>query len=444
MRKLHLFDTIELQFYERISAKVHSIVSFKDFVDKLTKASKHSQRIAHLRELDQVQDKKKYDVAKGGLPCMMFNCHTKGGIKDEHFTRSTGLLYLDVDSVGVSEARALRGRLLQAFPSALSVWLSAGGQGIGMLLRVHGLTPENIKDVRAYLMNANPEFHFDPKCFNISRRNYLSHDPEAVFNPNALVLDLSTLVPSLPSSQGEGTKRTTHSSIGSSLPDGKGPSYPFSGKLRFNNDADFFIGREDESHILFQVKVGTVRVDGSWIKVKEGDRNPYLFRNLVRIMWLNPWLSTDQLIGLALGINTRSMEQPLERNEVLQLARRIHAGSYVPVPNVLRRVIYNPALKTSSQDRQSMTAKLVNEHRGENKAQRIYDAIEAYAGKTKLTAMLVSNLSGVPYRTVKYHWKRFKEYVRELNATHLMETRVERSPKAANIPSDREAPKENG
>jgi hypothetical protein len=115
-------------------------------------------------------------------------------------------------------------------------------------------------------------------------------------------------------------------------------------------------------------------------------------------------------------MNLRVMETPLEDEEVDKVVRSVFNNDYVATPNVKRKILFNPSLDTPTKDKRSMCAKLIGAERTQRTLQRIHDAIEGYAGNEKITAKLVSKISGLELNNVKRKWKVFKDWVGELNA----------------------------
>jgi hypothetical protein len=187
----------------------------------------------------------------------------------------------------------------------------------------------------------------------------------------------------------------------------------FSGTLRFSNIDEYFEGEEEYKYYPESVKI--IMVQSAWIKVKE-HRNQWMFDNLIRIKWLNPNIPFPLLHGLAKDMNIRVMENPMGDEEVERIARNVFLNQYVATPNVRRKILFNPSLDTPTKDKRSICAKLIGAERTQRTLQRIHDAIEGYAGEEKITAKLVSRISGLELNNVKRKWKVFKDWVRDLNA----------------------------
>jgi len=70
----------------------------------------------------------------------------------------------------------------------------------------------------------------------------------------------------------------------------------------------------------------------------------------------------------------------------------------------------------AKENRSIITNKLNGAERTKKTLKRIHDAIEEYKGNQKITAKLISTISGLEINNVKRKWKYFKERARQLNA----------------------------
>ena len=170
----------------------------------------------------------------------------------------------------------------------------------------------------------------------------------------------------------------------------------------------------DTPHRYYQEKVAIIQIDSSRRKVTEGKRNAFLYRNVVRVMFLNQWLSLEGLRSIASDINGRC-SPPLGATEVSELVSKIFLKRPPAIPNVLRRLLHNPRIVKDSKTKQSEAQSILSAKRGEATDQRIYDYIETYEGKGKLTSKKIAEGTGIPLSTVWKHGRKFREMIDHIN-----------------------------
>lgn len=406
-------DDIQISYFRNLTAsKRTGVLNLEEYVQKLQQPDPAVRTmVEELRRKEKGNPE--YDALKRKLPCFLLNARTSGGCKGQDIIDLHPFLFLDVDGVPEDSIELVKSCLVQMLPSIMVIWRSAGGRGLGILLRVEGRTMANLPDLKSYLCSLEFQgYKFDSACFNINRKTIHSFDPEMYLNWDAPALDWS-LVPkeeevvkgavhSITPRKGRGRER-----------EGNGVNSTFFGRLRFDNFDEAF-PEGDAPYVLFPTKVSFVQVERRWSKVY-ANRNQWLFTNLVRLRWLNPTMPLPLLFSIARSMNRRSLASSLEESEVRKVVTNVFQGQYIPVPNIERRVLFNPSTSLSGREKQALTSKLIGTKRTDETKQKIYDAIEGYSGDEKITAKLVSTISGVQLDNVKRKWPEFKEYVKGIN-----------------------------
>lgn len=413
-----------INYYHSVKAKYSKdTIALGDFL-----SMRHlSGTIEELRS--QEQGSPTYKSIKDGLPIVLFNVRTDGGKKDVDITGYNPFLFLDVDKVAPQDLESVKEQILSLFPSVLMCWRSCGGRGLGILIHTTGITDQNFSLLREHF--AQFEFlgyTFDKRCFSRTRPTYISLDEEAYINWEAPVLDLSHLKKADTAIQSYETPPSSPRQ-GSTENTGMG----LDGGLRFSSIDEHFTGEhQDTPRRRFTEGVRIIQVERSYRKVRSGDRNAFLFRNLVRILHLNPDLSIGQLTSLGNKLNERC-EPRMDQSEVSSTAAKVFTNRYPAFPNVTRKVLFNPRIKKGARARQGEARGEMNRIAGEQTSQRIYDYIEAYEGDKKLTNKMISEGMGIPLRTVERHAKQFREMITN---NHRERASVEPTPKAYKMPSE--------
>lgn len=136
-----------------------------------------------------------YNAKKKTLPCFMLSASTAtGGHTAAGILEHSGLLQIDVDSIGMGAACALRDRLAKD-PHVLASWLSPGGEGVKAAFRI----PASVDTHKKAFVAAQRYFQevygvtVDPSCKDPCRLCFVSHDPNLRTNENAIELQIEGL-----------------------------------------------------------------------------------------------------------------------------------------------------------------------------------------------------------------------------------------------------------
>lgn len=349
-----------------------------------------------------------YDLKKHELPCVLINVATNGGNKKKDVLGFTGLLFLDIDNVPMEVTARIKERIMMLLPSTLMVWVSPGGRGLHLIALVAGIEGRCFKAIREMYCSFDFDGHrFDPKCFKSVQKMFLSMDQNILVNWQASTLDLSHL----PSEKSTATKSYHAPPLSRIREERREIGMRLCGGLRLNNADDYFTGSyENVPHRYFPDKVHLVQVDPTYRKIGAGNRNSWLWINLVVIYFLNPQMDHSEVFSFGMTLNRRC-DPPLDQSEVARIAHGVFMNRYTPKPNWERTVLHNPRLKKSIKQKQSESQSILRKAKGEQTSQLIYDFIEAYESDTKLTNRMISVGTGIPLRTVERHAKQFREMI---------------------------------
>ncbi|QQR86881.1 MAG: hypothetical protein IPJ76_01255 [Flavobacteriales bacterium] len=412
----------QIQYYNSVT-RTHSTetIALGDFL-----------RMSHLRDtIDELrlheQGSVEYNTLKKTLPIVLFNVRTNGGKKNRDVISFNPFLFLDVDKIHPDHFDVVKQEILMSFPSVLMCWRSSGGRGLGILIHTRGIEDRNWSSLRDHF--APFSFHgyrFDPSCFTRTRPTFISIDDDAFVNWEAPPLDLSHLT----ATQSYATPPPTPKKKNSEKA-GMGKD----GGLRFS-DIDRFFTNEDQDtpYLYFPNGVMLVQVERSYRKIKAGDRNAFVFRNLIRILHLNPFLSLPSLNALGRKLDERC-EPRMGAEEITAITKKVFLNRYPAYPNVKRTFLFNPRIKKSPREKQSEARRKMNQAKGEQTAARIYQFIEGYTSEKKLTNRMIMEGTGIPLRTVERHARQFRGII-----DHNHRTRAEARPiqaEATVLPEDR-------
>jgi len=367
-------------------------------------------RIDALRSIPK--DHPSYRNKKLSLPSVLLNGTTHGGANHDDIVSATGLIYVDVDSVDPSQVEEVKAGLIESFPSLLMCWRSVSGQGVGGVLRADNILLEDFPHLKRHFASLRIAGRkLDLSIFTIERKTIISSDPDLYCNWEAPSLDLSDMDRTSPEEESsiKSQERSSPSPLCLRL------NGTICSPLRFDNVSDYFTGEHASSSFRhFPKGISIVAVDRSIRKIEEGGRNAFVYRNLLRIVHLNPGLNADEIKRFAYQLNTRCLP-PMGTDEVNQILGSVISSPKIPIPNKRRKLLNNPALKLSSKERRSQAQSALMIAKGEATRQRIYDAIEAFDPTCRIDLSSIAKFSGVPLSTVKKHGKHFREIIQSHN-----------------------------
>ncbi len=342
------------------------------------------------------------------LPTFRFNFNFKGSASNNNITSSNGLIYIDVDDISDIPNNQI----------IYAKWKSLSTTGYGLLVKTQNLTFDNFNDTYKAI-GKSLGVNIDKNAAKATQQTVLSYDPDLYFNPNSTTYTASTTfdsheVKKVPSAHI--LKKERRGMVGN----GTFSEYNNT-PLRFNNIADYFINNNG-NYIVFENKINICEPYLPLL-IQEGKRNGTMFYHLTQHKMLNPHIDYKTLNSLSESINKRMVPR-LPNNEVNTIIKNVLKGyendSLKLILNKERKFLFNPISKLSFNEKMSIVNKENGRLRVDNTKQRIYDAIEDWDYKVykKITQSKVTDVSGIPTRTVKRYWSDFKEYVTELNTAY--------------------------
>lgn len=172
-----------------------TITSLSQACDEI-KSDVHKDDIEKVRHLKRLPDSNlsnsPYKVAKENLPAHIFGGVFEGGTKSENLKKHAGLAVIDIDHVTNPAEIVAK---LAAIASVVAAWISPSGDGAKGIVAIkrcstaQEYTQEYQRLIRYFELEH--ELSLDGACKDISRKCFISHDPEIYTNYNATELDLS-------------------------------------------------------------------------------------------------------------------------------------------------------------------------------------------------------------------------------------------------------------
>jgi hypothetical protein len=342
-----------------------------------------------------------FDKIKRKLPCLYFNFLLDGrGMSDKNVTESTGLFYIDIDCVAEADFSSLKEEL-KKIPYLLGLWNSVSGIGISGLLRVDGLTSENFSEFVSYIKSTY-KFNFDKYCFSRSRKTFYSYDPDIYVNYGCDVLtyDRVSYGVIIDSNNSYINNRELKKNIVITLnvPSNITLNVPLRKPyIRYNNKRDFQTDNEVE---VYEYGVDVVEIQLN-IKYKEGNRHNGLFKDGIKLLYLNPGIDNLETFKFHMhNLNKKKCRPMLPDQEVAALSQKVFSkrDKYNPTTRK-KKYIVNRDIVSDPKDVQRLVGKLVGEKRKKDTLQFLKSLYQE-----GITQKNLSEEAGVSLKTIKRYW----------------------------------------
>lgn len=342
-----------------------------------------------------------YDNIKMNLlPTVRFNFtfHTK--VSDKNIKAATGLIYLDVDDVD-----SIDNTNQYIFAS----WKSLSSTGYGLLVKIDGLSLDNFET--NYLeISSTLGIKSDIGAKKATQQTILSYDDNIYINNDSLVFKAKEKVVFSKEKSEAKKKEEKHILVNCTFED-------YTGATRFNNFSEYF---EDETPFIVFNEEKERMIIPFIPKSVEGNRTNNMFAYLSQIAILNTNANFNFLKSVANTFNKYcypNLNDDKVDAIVNNVIKKKISNELLQNKNVERRLIFNPKVKMTKEEKQKIVAVEVGKIRTENTKKEIYNIIEDWDFEKNglITQTKVSEISSKSIRTIKTHWNEFKDYIKELN-----------------------------
>lgn len=406
-----MFDRIE-------NCKKRSVIGVFNNLREVVEYIKNPEReeietIKMMRQLGKSSPQ--YKPLKLNLPCFITNFRFRSYVADKkNILGPTGYLYLDIDEPGE-----------YSFNTAYvcAYWKSVSDTGYGLMVKVDGLTPENLKIVAKEIANAL-SIPFDKNAISYDRNNILSFDPDAYYNDNVEVFNASEIIASIP--QTAQKVYTQNSYYNNNSPkkltlhcNRSGTRYnnleEFKARLQINFDNNGVMDLGAKNKIPYtQLYLPNV--------IRLHNRDRILSSFAIGFVSLNTNVSLEILIERLNQANLDRCMPPLEFHEIVKMAKGIYKrkDTYESKPNATRRFLYDPQRKWEKYEKNSINMKYLNADRRANSLKKVENAIlELYDAGNRYWKSDVTKVTRMhPDTVAKYYLPAFKEVQKILACKH--------------------------
>lgn len=339
------------------------------------------------------------------IPTVRFNFNFNHHALVKNIKSPTGLIYLDLDNTD---------NIIHSNPYIYSCWKSVSNYGYGILVKVSGLTKENLDNTYKELSNLLGILS-DKGAKKANQQTVLSFDPNIYINDDSIVFDAKGAIPEYKECEALKEKKEKHIVRDCTL------LTEHTGEIRFTNIDEYFIN-EDSLYKVFKEKVAIV---SPYIrKSVVGERTNNMFAYLSQIALLNPESGFKYLIQLANTYN-KNCVPPLGEEKLKAIVNNIikkrNDKELIVNKNQKRRLLFNPINTLNKTEKREIINKEIGIIKKDKTLQEIYHIIESWDFNTngKITQLKISNQSGKSIRLIKKYWNQYKQYVKELNDDFL-------------------------
>jgi len=371
-------------------------------IDEVLSTIKHGdsnlQTILDIRKLGKSSPVYQ-EIKINKIPTFRFNFNFISRASNSTIDKPTGLIYIDVDDTTDIDLTN---------PYIYSSWKSLSETGLGILVKVDGLSSSNFKETYKAIGD-RLGVNIDLGACKATQQNVLSFDSSLYKNNESLTFQAIDKKVSSSVIQ-EGEKREGLITLND--------TFLNSDKIRFNNIDDYF-KKNDSDYIVFDEKK-KLCIPFIPKKIDVGNRNKTMFSVLSQYALLNPTMEIGFLTACANEINnhfTQKYEEEKIKSIVGSVVKKRFEGTLEPYLNKERKIIFNPDKKIPSKEKQKITAVLMGKIKTDKTQRDINDVIDDwnFQNDGKITQKKISIKLAKSIATIKRNWTPFKEFVSELN-----------------------------
>ena len=367
------------------------------------------QLIQTLRSLSKSDPK--YKVIKKSLQCFTPNASFSNYVDGRNISSSSGFVYMDFDSAdGFDQSKEMD--CLKKNPHVYASWVSAGGNGIGCLLKADWTDTNNLTYKSAFTAAfdtlksyGSSVSYIDTDCSDLTRVNFISYSDVKIRE------DAVTIVKPFNNLKGDARSIITPARI-KDLASPSSDSIP-PAKLFYQSQIDDWT--QGEQYRYYPDGKGYVNIHVGFDKIQVGQRTKRLFIFCCKLAVINPGSTAEQLFAHLFSINKRCCTIPKTPQDVIRIVHSVmstYKEGRLYAPSTLKYVWFNPAYRLSTKQKQSIASKLIRN----NQKNITFDLLEQHIQelrmrKIKITQKALADSSGKNVRTVKRYWDDLREFI---------------------------------
>lgn len=329
-----------------------------------------------------------------------------------------------------------------------SLWKSVSNSGLGILVKCSGLTINNFQYYQVKIANKirndhkalfeKYNIHFGTEVNKATQPNFISYDQEIYINENSIIQLCQS---------GRTHKNEVILEFNPSI-DVSNKNYYSETRIdkhypQLMEEVNYQVTYQGNGVWFSPYGLKHVKLFGRKSKVKIGQRNSTLIKDLSICYYLNRHWSKARLFNWIKRRNEILCLEPLKQDELLRIVNYIIL-EFNPdkIPFKLKHTWFDSTCRLSKEEKIS----IANKNRKWIKKTQVslqylkkesrYCTESCVFLKRKISELMVdgfiinqkllSKASGIAFRTVQYHWKTFKEEIKQHNLNIRMNKKIKK------------------
>ncbi|HCD9236638.1 TPA: hypothetical protein NEG48_003677 [Elizabethkingia anophelis] len=375
----------------------------------------HIELVNHARTLGRDSEEYK-DIKINRMPAVSVGFNFANGyIKGDNMFSPTGYLYIDVDEL-TEEDFEINTTYVCAY------WRSLSNTGMSIVVKVEGLTSENLK-IATHEVAKRLDIPYDDRAVSIDRLTVLTYDPNAYYNDNTEVIPIDMLLPDDTEAIVDSAKSTHFNTINKDNLLG----YECTGyKLRFNNLNELLqpLNIEfDENGFHDLGKDNKLEYAQVFIPFKTfntGQRESILKSIACQLVALNKNAPKALTLKYLQTVNAKVMRPQLSSTEVSTTLNKVYKKRMdkQPILNASRRFIYDETRELTVTQKRSLNCIKMNKDRADKTKQELLEVMRNWdiIKYGKMTAQKIKEVTGRNKKTIDNYYSYLRKQLAPISS----------------------------
>lgn len=383
------------------SSHIQENSTTNEFLDIIKNGNEFLHYIYKARKALNNGNRNEYErIKKNKLPVYAHNFTFEKIRSNKNIIKSTGYIFLDVDiEINIDDLKS---------PYVFARWKSLSNLGLGILIKVSGITKENFS-YNYQLLGKEIEIEVDKNAKKATQINVLSFDDELYINENSKVWKAHEEPLEIPH-YSKKTKKTERvkNVLGHSGPKRYDNLQEFVSTLDFNGKKIYDWGEKTKLSKVYHS-----------FYILSGKRYAIVNAQAYQYRCLNPTIGNKEIEDFVISMN-KLCRPPLSEGEVQRIIHNIQNIPFEelePIENYPRRFFFNENIEISTKEKRQLMMRIINQKRVEKSKQIIKETIENWDFEVcgTITQKKLADYSERSYNTVQKYYSEFKDRILVLN-----------------------------
>lgn len=424
-------NDLQFQIFETMQSKKNDgLKSLPEILNKIKNGDDKTPFIKAIREAGEQNEF--YEIIKSKREAIAWNVTFGEGKKEGDIEAMTGVVCMSKNNISNEQIKAFKS-ILMTLPYVIAVWVSFDGNGIECLVKCYAVNPSNFTSLLETIEN-EIGFKFDENSRSVKQLSLVSFDPDIRINSSAVSFSFSETIPikackipgcvafSEPSNdENMELPKVQYDLLYLKEYDRIAPSdYDYSNsRIRYQTEFhDRIFG--DKEYRTFSNGVPFHQIN-TYYKVLDEKRNPTMSYQAAKLVFLNPGADKEFLTELLFEINRYQCQPKLSFGEIKNILniqyKRMQEGKLKITPGT-RKIVYKTSCNLGLKEKRKLNGAAV----GWIKRSNILKLMKGEILKLMEVGQVIhqkhiAEKTGRCIRTIKQHWKHFKEDVTSHNNT---------------------------